>query len=200
MKIYWISRRDQLEAIASPARQDISDRLSAIGPCTVAVLADALGYRPTALYQHLVALKRVGLVKTVAAKGGRGRPATQYQMIAPLIRWARAPRIRGNRAPMARAATAMAARAAKDYARGFDVPHWTLEGPGRNHWMFRLVARLSAPRLKRINTLLDEVARLAYTHDPKGGPLVSVACLLAPIPERARRTYPARVKLARSAR
>jgi DNA-binding transcriptional ArsR family regulator len=197
MKVYWISRRDQLEAIASPARQDISDRLSAIGPCTVAVLAEALGYRPTALYQHLVALKRVGLVKTVAARGGRGRPAVQYQMAAPLIRWARAPRIRGNRAPMARAATAMAARAAKDYARGFDVPHWTLEGPGRNHWMFRLVARMSAPRLKRINTLLDEVARLAYTHDPKGGPLVSVACLLAPILERAGR---ARAKRAKSVR
>jgi DNA-binding transcriptional ArsR family regulator len=194
MKVYWITRRDQLEAIASTARQDISDRLSAMGPCTVAVLADALGYRPTALYQHLAALKRVGLVTSSATRGGRGRPATQYQMVAPLIRWARAPRARENRAPMARAAKAMATRAAKDYARGFDVPHWTLEGPGRNHWMFRLVARLSKPRLKRINKLLDEVARLAYTPDPASGPLVSVACLLAPIPERARKRQPARAR------
>jgi DNA-binding transcriptional ArsR family regulator len=194
MKIYWISRRDQLEAIASTARQDISDRLSAMGPCTVAALADALGYRPTALYQHLAALERVGLVTSLAARGGRGRPATQYQMVAPLVRWARAPRVRENRAPMARAAKAMAVHAAKDYARGFDVPHWTLEGSGRNHWMFRLVARLSKPRLKRINKLLDEVARLAYTPDPASGPLVSVACLLAPIPERARRAPPARAR------
>lgn len=194
MKVYWITRRDQLEAIAGTARQDIGDRLSAMGPCTVAALADALGYRPTALYQHLAALQRVGLVTSHAVRGGRGRPATQYQMIAPLVRWSRAPRVRANRAPMARAAKAMATRAAKDYARGFDVPHWTLEGPGRNHWMFRLVARLSRQRLKRINKLLDEVARLAYTPDPRSGPLVSVACLLAPIPERARRPKPARSK------
>jgi predicted ArsR family transcriptional regulator len=194
MKVHWITRRDQLDAIASTARQDIADRLSAMGPCTVAALADALGYRPTALYQHLAALKRVGLVTSFATHGGRGRPATQYQMVAPLVRWARAPRIRANRAPMARAAKAMATRAAKDYARGFDVAHWKLEGPGRNHWMFRLVARLSSQRLKRINRLLDEVARLAYTPDPASGPLVSVACLLAPIPERARRAPPARAK------
>jgi len=188
MKVLWITRRDQIEALAGTVRQDIVDRLSAIGPCTVAALADALGYRPTALYQHLAALQRVGLVTSQAARGGRGRPATQYRMIAPLVRWSRAPHQRANRAPMARAARALATRAAKDYARGFDVPHWTLEGPGRNHWVFRLVARLSKRRLARINRLLDEVARLAYTPDPDSGPLVSVACLLAPIPERARRT------------
>ncbi|HVO00123.1 MAG TPA: helix-turn-helix domain-containing protein [Steroidobacteraceae bacterium] len=192
MKVYWITRRDQLEAIAGTVRQDIADRLSAMGPCTVAALADALGYRPTALYQHLAALQRVGLVKSQPSRGGRGRPATHYRMIAPLVRWSRAPRLQINREPMARAARALATRAAKDYARGFDVPHWTLEGPGRNHWMFRLVARLSKKRLARINRLLDEVARLAYTPDPGSGPLVSVACLLAPIPERARRVAPAR--------
>ena len=198
MKVYWITRRDQLAAIAGTARQDIADRLSAMGPSTVAALADALGYRPTALYQHLAALKRVGLVTSFTARGGRGRPATQYKLIAPLVRWSRAPRVRRNRAPMARAAKAMATRAAKDYARGFEVPHWRLEGPGRNHWMFRLVARLSRQRLKQINSLLDEVARLAYTPDPASGPLVSVACLLAPIPERARRAAPARPKPKRS--
>jgi DNA-binding transcriptional ArsR family regulator len=187
MKTYWISRRDQIDAVASPARQDISDRLSAMGPCTVAALASALGYRPTALYQHLAALQRVGLVQALPKKGSRGRPATQYRMIAPLVRWARAPRLHENRRPMARAAKAMATRAAKDYALGFDVPHWRLEGPGRNHWVFRLVARLSPARLKRINSLLDEVAMLAYTPDPRSGPLVSIACLLAPIAERAQR-------------
>lgn len=194
MKVHWITRRDQLEAIGGTVRQDIADRLSAMGPCTVAALADALGYRPTALYQHLAALKRAGLVTSRTSRGGRGRPATQYRMIAPLVRWSRAPRLRANRAPMARAAKAMASRAAKDYARGFDVPHWKLEGPGRNHWMFRLVARMSKQRLRKINRLLDEVARLAYTPDPASGPLVSVACLLAPIPERARRAGRTRSK------
>ena len=65
LKIYWIERRDQIEALCSPTRQDIADRLGAVGPCTVAVLAAALGYRPTALYQHLIALKRVGLVQAL---------------------------------------------------------------------------------------------------------------------------------------
>lgn len=185
MKVYWIERRDQIEALGSPTRQDIADRLGAVGPCTVAVLADALGYRPTALYQHLVALKRVGLVQALPRAVARGRPATQYRLSASLIRWARAPRKTENRRPMARVARGLAARAAKDYALGFGATHWAIEGPGRNHWVFRLVTRLSRQRLSRINTLLNEVARLAYTPDPKSGPLVSIACLLSPIPEKA---------------
>jgi len=185
MKVSWIERRDQIEALSSPTRQDIADRLGAVGPCTVAVLAQALGYRPTALYQHLVALKRVGLVETLPRTAARGRPATQYRLVASLVRWARAPRHEANRGPMTRVAKALADRAAKDYALGFGASHWAIEGPGRNHWVFRLVTRLSRPRLARINALLDEVARLAYTPDPRPGPLVSIACLLSPIPEQA---------------
>ena len=186
MKIYWIQRKDQIEALSSPARQDIADRLGAIGPSTVAVLAAALGYQPTALYRHLVALRKAGLVEALPQAGARGRPATQYRLVASLVRWARAPRVAANRPPMARAARALATRAAKDYAIGFNEPNWTIAGPGRNHWMFRLVARLSKPRLKRINALLNEVARLSYTPDPRAGALVSVACLLSPVPERAK--------------
>jgi len=186
MKIYWIQRRDQIEALCSPIRQDIADRLGAVGPCTVALLAAALGYRPTALYQHLTALRRVGLVQALPRAVARGRPATQYRLVAPLIRWARAPRLEGNRKPMARVAKGLAARAARDYALGFDAAHWAIEGSSRNHWIFRLVTRLSRQRLSRINTLLNEVARLAYTPDPRSGPLVSIACLLSPIAERAK--------------
>ena len=43
---------------------------------------------------------------------------------------------------------------------------------------------LSNQRLERINALRNEVA-LAYTPDLRPGPLVTVACLLAPVPERA---------------
>jgi DNA-binding transcriptional ArsR family regulator len=187
MKIYWIESRDQIEALSSPARQDIADRLGAIGPSTVAALAAALGQRPTALYRHLTALRKVGLVETLPTARARGRPATQYRLVASLVRWARAPRTAANRPPMARAARALATRAARDYAIGFNEPNWTIDGPARNHWMFRLVARLSKQRLKKINTLLNEVARLAYTPDPQPGALTSIACLLSPVPERAAR-------------
>jgi DNA-binding transcriptional ArsR family regulator len=200
LKIYWIERRDQIEALCSPTRQDIADRLGAVGPCTVAVLAAALGYRPTALYQHLIALKRVGLVQALPRAAARGRPATQYRLSASLIRWARAPRKAENRPPMARVARGLAARAAKDYAAGFEAPHWAIEGPGRNHWVFRLVTRISSQRLSRINTLLNEVARLAYTPDPKSGPLVSIACLMAPIPEKAASGRASRAARARTKR
>ena len=186
MKIYWIDRREQLLALASPVRQDVADRLGAMGPCTVAELAQALGCGATALYRHLEALRRVGLVRIVKGPRGRGRPATRYSLVAPLVRWSRAARKPGNRGPMVRAARAMATRAARDYAQGFGAPHWKIDGSGRNHWMFRLVNRLSAARLKAINRHLDAVARLAYTPDPRGGELVSIACLLAPVADRRR--------------
>jgi predicted transcriptional regulator len=177
----WVMRKDQLEALTSTVRHDIIDHLVALGPLSVAGLAMSLQRRPTAVYAHLRRLERVGLVVAVQVRRRRGRPALLYQAIAPLIRLARAPRDPANRAVMARIAKAVASQAAKDYRKAFQRSDCRIEGPARNHWIFRSLSAASPNRLRRINSLLDELARLIWTPDPKPGRLISLTWLLSPI-------------------
>ncbi|HEU4724319.1 MAG TPA: helix-turn-helix domain-containing protein [Candidatus Eisenbacteria bacterium] len=184
---YWIDRPEQIRALASPLRHEIGDRLAAQGAMTVADLARALGRRPTAIYHHLKKLESVGLIRAREETGERGRPAVLYETVAPRMRLARAGRHAKNRRPLARAGAAAAAQASRDYAAGFQAPHWTLEGPGRNHWFFRVVASPSPTRLKRMNELLTELAELVWEPDPKPGPSVSIAWFLSPLGRNVKR-------------
>ncbi len=71
---YRIQDTRQIECLASPARQEVVDALTALGPCSIAELADDLGRAPDSLYYHVRALTRAGLV---VARGTRGAGARE---------------------------------------------------------------------------------------------------------------------------
>jgi predicted ArsR family transcriptional regulator len=178
---YWIIRPEQIAAITSPLRQEVIDRLAALGPMTVKELARTLRRRPTAMYHHLQRLLRVGLLRTVQTPKELGRPAQSYVTVAPRMRLARAARDPRNRASLAKAGVVAARRAGRDYAQGFRRPGWAIEGAARNHWFFRAVATPSRARLKRINSLLDELAEEVWASEGELGPPITVAWFLAPL-------------------
>ena len=178
---YWIMAPEQVEALASPVRHDICDRLAAMGPLSVRELSRALGRKPTSIYHHLELMIAVGLVHSSEVRSSRGRPTILYRTVAPRMRMARASEIPENRPLVAKGARAAAATAANDYARAFDSERRTNMGEGRNHWFFRAVASPSPARLARINTLLDELAELVWQPDPEPGPPMSIAWFLAPL-------------------
>jgi predicted transcriptional regulator len=179
---HWITRKDQLEILASAVRLDILDRLAAMGPMSVKELAASTGKKTTPIYHHLEQMEQVGLIRRTSASGTRGRPAAVYQAAGKVMRLARAPLAPANRQPMSKIGRIVASQAAKDYARGFKSKHWQTEGPARNHWHFRCITRPSTARLAKINELLDELAVLIWTPDPSPGPLsMSVAWFLSPL-------------------
>jgi hypothetical protein len=181
-KTHWIMRKDQLQILASAVRLDIADRLAALGPMSVKELADSMGKNTTPIYHHLEQMGKVGLVRRTSASGTRGRPAAVYEAPGELTRLARAPRIASNRKPMAKIGRIAAGQAGKDYARGFKSKNWQIEGPARNHWVFRCITQPSPKRLAKINELLDQLAALIWTPDPSPGRLsMSVAWFLAPL-------------------
>lgn len=178
---YWIMAPEQVEALASPVRHDICDRLAALGPLSVRDLSRALGRKPTSIYHHLEMMIAVGLVRSSEVQTSRGRPKILYETIAPRMRMARASEMPENRPLVAKGARAAASTAANDYARAFDGERRIGMGEGRNHWFFRAVASPSPTRLARINALFDELAELVWTPDPNPGPPMSVAWFLAPL-------------------
>ncbi|MGH9702882.1 MAG: winged helix-turn-helix domain-containing protein, partial [Candidatus Acidiferrales bacterium] len=68
---HLIRSETQLAALAAAARQEIVDVLEQMGTVSVAELAAALGRPADALYFHLRALTRAGLVRKT---GYRARP------------------------------------------------------------------------------------------------------------------------------
>jgi DNA-binding transcriptional ArsR family regulator len=181
MPVYWVMRRDQLNAVTSAIRHDILDHLVARGPLSVHDLALSLHRKPTAIYSHLQRLLKVELVVAIRVSRKRGRPTLLFRPVAPLIRLARAPNNPRNRPVLARIAKTMSSQAATDYGKAFQHMDWVIDGPARNHWVFRCMTAPSPQRLAKINKLLDQLTRLVWTPDPKPGRLMSVTWLLSPV-------------------
>jgi Predicted transcriptional regulator len=77
---YWITDYAQIEALAHPARHEIVDRLSALGPIGARGLAEAIGRKVTTIYHHLQLLERVGLIEVASIEtADSGRPFAIYQ-------------------------------------------------------------------------------------------------------------------------
>jgi predicted ArsR family transcriptional regulator len=187
-KVHWITSK-QLRAVKNSIRHDLMDRLMALGPSSVKALSSAMRCKPTAIYRHIQFLERIGLVTAMKATGERGRPATVYRAVAPLIRAARAAKNPRNHRVMSQIAKAMGTLAYRSYAAAYRGKDWETEGPRRNQWCFRLFTAPSARKLARINALFDELASLISTPDPNPGPLMRVTWIMSPAPwTRRRRT------------
>jgi predicted transcriptional regulator len=178
-KVHWITTK-QLRAVQNSIRHDLMDRLMALGPSTVKALSSAMRCKPTAIYRHIQFLERIGLVTAMKATGERGRPATVYRAVAPLIRAARAAKNPRNHRVLAQIVKAMATLAYRSYATAYSGKDWETEGPRRNQWGFRLFTAPSPRKLARINALFDELASLISTPDPHPGPLMRVTWIMSP--------------------
>jgi DNA-binding transcriptional ArsR family regulator len=179
---YWVTRKDQLDGLASAIRLDIVDRLAALGPMSVRRLSASMRKKPTAIYHHLEQMVALDLVRRTSVSGSRGRPAAVYEAAGVPVRLSLAPADAVNRNPMGKIARIVARQAAKEYALGFNSHNWRIEGRARNHWQFRCLMQPSAKRLARINALFDELASLIWTPDPSPGKqLISVAWFHAPL-------------------
>src|SRR5258708_3778839 len=87
----------QLAALAAAARQEIVDVLEQMGTVSVAELAAALGRPADALYFHLRALARAGLVRRAGHRARSGRQEALYRTVKPELRLGYDPRDAANR-------------------------------------------------------------------------------------------------------
>lgn len=179
---YWITDYAQIEALAHPARHEIVDRLSALGPIGARGLAEAIGRKVTTIYHHLQLLERVGLIEVASIEtADSGRPFAIYRTLARRMRLTRALKDKTLRRPLAKWAKVVGIEAARQYAKALDEEDFSFNGPSRNMWLYRVVCSPSPKRLARINELLEELAELVWTPDPKPGPLITVAWFVSPL-------------------
>jgi predicted ArsR family transcriptional regulator len=168
-----ISTADQLRALRTPVRQDLVRALTRTGPRTVRELAQALGRQPAALYYHVHALVKAGIVVEKRTRGAGERPERVYALAAPRIRIDRSQRSKAFLSALddlQRATLSAAERelSAQLEARGRDT--------NNDHTsLLRLTSRLRPNDAKRASEMLKKVAAfIAEKDDPEDGSTYSL--------------------------
>jgi len=180
---YVIRGRKQLECLAAAARQEIFDVLEQIGAVSVAELAAVLDRPADALYFHLRALRRAGLVRRTACRTRSGRSETRYRTVKPEVQLGYEPQNAANRHAVSAIVASMLRLADRDFRRAFHSGQVIVSGAQRELWAWRKVGRLSRVELARLNRRIRDVANGVSA--PGGdGRLYSVTVVLTPLDHR----------------
>jgi DNA-binding transcriptional ArsR family regulator len=177
-----IRRVGQIQALASPVRQEIADCLAAGGPMSVAELAAELGRTPPSLYFHVQRMLQAGLIET-AGERNLQRHAEKLYAAARVMRVHYDLRDPDSRDAVSAMAASMQRVAARDFERGIESAEARATGGRRNLWAARMVAWVSAEELARLNALLESILDLLSTRcDETKTERVALQWTLTPVP------------------
>lgn len=184
---FFIRRPEQLAALKSARRQEIVDVLAEMGQVSIAEIAAALGRRPDALYFHVRALQKAGLVRQAGYRYRAARKEALFETVATELRIRYDLALASSRRALAGIVQSMLRLGARDYRRALSLPRVAVSGTRRELWAVRKTGRLLPHQLPAANRALEQFVRAVS--GPRGrGRLYAVTILLTPIdPERRRR-------------
>jgi DNA-binding transcriptional ArsR family regulator len=157
---YSIKSPDQLEAIASPRREEIIDTVAQIGPCTVSEIARAIGRSRNALYYSVKALRDCGLLIESHRPAARAKATAVYDVPARPMAVNFSVDTPERRTAVNRLAEARLKQAIKGFRYASAAKALQTEGPARNLLATRVKGWLSDSDLIKVNQLLEQVAEI----------------------------------------
>ena len=174
----------QLAALAAAVRQEIVDVLEQMGTVSVAELAAALGRPADALYFHLRALTRAGLVQSAGHRSVEGRKEALYRTVAPKLQLQYEPKNPANRKAVSAIVASMLRLAVRDFSRSLQPDNVVVSGPHRELWALRKVGRLSHAQLGALNRGINRLVEQVAVPGRAGGRLYAVSVVLTPLDHR----------------
>jgi DNA-binding transcriptional ArsR family regulator len=196
---HLIRSSKQLAALAAAARQEIIDVLEQMGTVSVAELAAALGRPADALYFHLRALTRAGLVQSAEQRSPGGRNEAVYRTVAPGLQLQYEPENPANRKAISAIVASMLRLAMRDFSRSFQPGNVVVSGARRELWALRKVGRLSRAQLGAMNRRLSRFVEEVTVPAGANGRLYAVTVVLTPLDHRnkePRQQHPKRTSAA----
>jgi DNA-binding transcriptional ArsR family regulator len=171
----------QIRALASPMRRSIVDTLEAMGPCSVAELAELLDTPADGLYYHLRILRARRLI-TQAAAPGPARVQAATDPADPPLRVHYEPGNRANAAAVTRMVGSMLRDALRSFRRAFR-PGVVVEGPRRALWVGRRTAWLTGEELEEVNARVESFVGYLVERRGRGaeGRLYSFTFAISPL-------------------
>jgi DNA-binding transcriptional ArsR family regulator len=182
-RTHLIRSEKQLAALTAAARQEVVDMLERLGTVSVGELAAALGRPADALYFHLRALTRAGLVRSA---GYRSRPRGKealYRTVAQELKLHYEPHRASNRKAVSAIVSSMLRLTTRDFKNAFRSGTVVVSGPRRELWALRKAGRLSPAGLTEVNRRIEELAKtVAAPH--KQGRLYAITVVLTSLDRR----------------
>lgn len=170
----------EIELLASPTRIEIVDTLEALGDASVAELAAQLGRPADGLYYHLRQLADGGLIEEEETPEGRryrtrARPGER-------LRLRYRPGDTPNAKAVGRAAASQLRVSGRDFARALADPASVVDGAARDLWAARSKGWVGPHELAEINRLLAQAMALLHRpRRPRGGKLIALSWVMAPL-------------------
>jgi DNA-binding transcriptional ArsR family regulator len=157
----------QIRALVSPARRDILDAVTAIGPCSVSELAAALGRPADGLYYHIRPLMRARLL---TGTGGEGN-GLQLDVVNRGFHLKYQPGSVANRRAVLRAVGAMVRSSERTFRRAYRPGTAVVSGARRNLWAGRARGALSQKELGEVHALIKRIVAILRSgrHDRGAG-------------------------------
>jgi DNA-binding MarR family transcriptional regulator len=177
---FWITKKEQLEAIVSPQRHQIVDCLSAAGSMSVKELALKLSCQASSLYHHIGILLQVGLIVHSGDRIVRRRHEQLYSTPSPRVRIERA---LANQYPdvMNAVVSSLSRQMARDFAAGASHAEKVTDGDKRNFGFSRMIARPSKSQMGQINACIAELTRILWDSSDDSETAISFGWVLTPI-------------------
>ena len=179
---YAVREPAQIAALRSPARQEVVDGLQALGPCSIAALAESLGRAPDSLYYHVHKLARVGLVVERGARATGARREALYDTPGHMV-LDHEPSTAHERRRLASLVAAALRIAERDLVAALEAGRAVYRrGPRRNAWGARIKGWLAPAELAQARAHLTALNELfANGRKRPGAALHSVTFVLAPL-------------------
>jgi DNA-binding transcriptional ArsR family regulator len=184
---HLIRTEKQFAALISAARQEIVDVLAQMGTVSVAEIAATLGRPADALYFHLRALTKAGLVRQAGYRSRAGRKEALFRTVASELRLRYDPRSDTNRRAVGAIVSSMLRLGIRDFRRAFQQPEVIVSGPQRELWALRKTGRLSLAEIADVNRSIERLTN-AVSKPHGRGQLYGITILLTPLDHRRRKS------------
>jgi predicted transcriptional regulator len=179
---YVIAQKEQLAAVRSPVRQELLHHMATIGPCSVSELAAKMDRPADALYYHVKALMRVGLLHQQGKRKATRRDEAVYSLPEKRIRFEFDPKSESSRNALIGAVAASLRLTERDFAHALEHEVVTTTGPQQDIRSRRYRTWLDKKAVVKVNKLLNELDKLLLDEDRlrKGRPY-AVTYVVTPV-------------------
>ncbi len=161
-------RIDPAEALVSPVRLELVERLQARRRATVAELAAELERSPHSLYHHVRRLLACGIVREEGRRKAGRREEAIFALAAERIALPR-PLTEASSRATARSVAAVLRGAARNFRRGLEEGRIGQVGKRGEALLCSRRGRLSLQGVRRLRALVDRIERLLAEESTRRG-------------------------------
>ncbi len=179
-----ISTVEQMEALASPVRQQIHVAMEMLGSCSVNELAHWMHRVPETLYYHVRMMEAVGILEIATTRNSGSRTETVFRLKGKRVRVD--PKVHSPRflKAMGKGCASFLRFAQRCFERGLERGAERTSGPRRSLRIEQSMVRLSPKDLAEMNRRLDGLQKfLAKADDPTLRSTYVVTLATAPLDE-----------------